>query len=64
MLPVDLNLEFFDILIEDVASFDLLQAQEKESMDNKIEELSSAITTLAKYEYILGTASCIYLSYD
>lgn len=46
--PLIFNVEFFNILKKDVALLELLQSQEQESLGNRIEALSTAITNLAK----------------
>lgn len=46
--PLIFDVEFFNILKEDVASLDLLHTQEQKALGNRIEALSIAIKTLAK----------------
>ncbi|KAI1006352.1 hypothetical protein K3495_g1874 [Podosphaera aphanis] len=47
-LAVTFDVEFFDILQEDVLSLDLLQSQEQKRLNRQIETLSTAIKILAK----------------
>ncbi|POS88333.1 hypothetical protein EPUL_000001 [Erysiphe pulchra] len=46
--PLVFDVEFFNILKEDVASLDLLHTQEQKALGNRIEALSIAIKTLTK----------------